>query len=203
MTTSTPTQAAQTRYRDIYDHVLATNPGYANAAHSPGYRACLLEMNRIRATRGPTLDVGCGMGFAVELLLGHQFVIDAWGVDVSPVGVKAGNERLGVDRLKVMDGSRVPFADSHFGLVTCFDMLEHLDERDLKGIRNEMRRVLAPGGLLFCSIATRAASGVDQFGDNLHRTVKPADWWAELFDADETRWFRREHDLFLFWKKRA
>lgn len=198
-----PGPAAPSRpdYRRIYDHVLETNPGYADPAHSPGVRACLQEAVRVRAVGGPALDVGCGRGYAVELMMGPGFWLDARGVDVSPVGVAAGNARLGSERLAVMEPGRIPHDGARFALVTCFDVLEHLDEPDIAALRDEMRRVLRPGGLLYCSVATRPASGLDQFGDNLHRTVRACDWWCETFDADEATWHRRSHDLFLFWRK--
>jgi SAM-dependent methyltransferase len=204
MSTATPSAspaAPDTDYRAIYDHVLSTNPGYAQASTSPGVNACWLEADRIRTAVGPALDVGCGMGFVVELLRGHHFGLDAWGVDVSGVGVREGNRRMAAERLALMTPGRIPHPDARFGLVTCFDVLEHTDEDDARALRDEMRRVLRPGGLLYCSIATRPASGRDQHGDNLHRTVRPAHWWADLFDADELRWRRRQEDLYLFWRK--
>lgn len=196
-----PAARERTDYRAIYDHVVTSNPKYTDPGHSPGYNACWLESARLRAAGGPSLDVGCGVGFAVELLRGPHFQIESWGVDVSPASVQIGNERMGHAWLRAMEPGRIPYPDNHFGLVTCLDMLEHLDERDLAPIRDEMRRVLKPGGLLYCSIATRLAYGLDQHGDNLHRTVRPPDWWAGLFDADETRVMWRNQDLYLFWHK--
>ncbi|MFA6044699.1 MAG: class I SAM-dependent methyltransferase [Phycisphaerales bacterium] len=198
---STSTAARATDYRAIYDHVVTNNANYTNPSGSPGCNACWLESARIRAAGGPALDVGCGVGFAVELLRGPHFQVAAVGVDISPASVEIGNARMGANLLTAMPMGRIPFPDNHFALVTCFDMLEHLDERDLGPIRDEMRRVLRPGGLMYCSIATRLAYGLDQFGDNLHRTVKPPDWWANLFDADETKWMRRNQDLYVFWHK--
>jgi SAM-dependent methyltransferase len=188
-------------YRAIYDHIIAQHPGYNDPAGSPGYRACLMEADRLRTVTGPALDVGCGVGFVVELLAGPAFGVACWGADVSRVAVDRGNQRMKGDRIRLIEGGRVPFADGHFGLVTCFDVLEHLDEADLRPLRNEMRRVLRPGGLLYCSVATRPAGSNDQFGQNLHRTVKDALWWCELMQPDEIRWRRREDDLYLFWRK--
>lgn len=197
--------AAPTDYRGIYDHVIATNPGYGDAAGSPGYQACLMEADRIRAVGGPALDVGCGMGFAVELLRGRAFEVECTGVDVSREGVSRGNARmkrtLGVEPLRVMEPGTIPLGAGRFALVTCFDVLEHLDEADLLGLRDEMRRVLRPGGLLLCTAATRAATGLDQHGENLHRTVRDGVWWAELMDADEMRWNRRTQDAVMWWRK--
>ncbi|MBL0928037.1 MAG: class I SAM-dependent methyltransferase [Phycisphaerales bacterium] len=196
-----PASSAAPDYRAIYDHIMATHPGYGQPGTSPGCHACWMESPRLRAAGGPALDVGCGMGFAVELLRGPHFGIDARGVDVSPVAVEAGNRRIGGEALSVMNPGSIPAADGRYALVTCFDVLEHLDEADVLGLRDELRRVLRPGGLLYCSVATRAAGSTDRFGDNLHRTVRPPEWWSGVLDADEIRWFRRAQDLYLFWRK--
>lgn len=202
---ATPTP---TDYRAIYDHVIATNPGYGEPAGSPGYQACLMDAQRIRSVAGGggrTLDVGCGLGFAVELLRGRAFGAESFGVDVSPVGVERGNARmkrsLGVEPLRVMEPGRVPHEPGSFALVTCFDVLEHLDEQDVVVLRDQLRRALRPGGLLICTAATRPASGLDQFGANLHRTVRDAVWWADLMEADEVCWNRRSQDATLYWRR--
>ena len=184
-------------YATIYDHVMASHPGYADPAHSPGCQRLLMERDRVRACGGPALDVGCGRGYAVELLRGRLFGIDAVGVDVSGVAVDAGNERMGGQYLRIMEAGRIPFPDCSFPLVTCFDVLEHLDECDVLSTRDELVRVLQPGGLLLCTAATRPAGSLDALGDNLHRTVRPPWWWCDVLDPDEAHWERRGDDLLM------
>ncbi|MEZ6243884.1 MAG: class I SAM-dependent methyltransferase [Phycisphaerales bacterium] len=186
-----------TDYRDIYDDVHAGNPLYALAEGSPGVRLCWEHADRIRLIPGRSLDVGCGAGFVVQLLAGYPFERDAHGVDVSDVAIKRAQERVG-PRARLMTHPTIPHDDDRFALVTCFDVLEHLDEDDAIALRDEMLRVLAPGGALLCSVSCRAAGSQDKHGDNLHRTVRGPEWWAEILRPDEYTVRRAERDMILW-----
>jgi len=195
-----------TQYADIYDHITAEMAIYNLAQNSPGYQGCLLAADRLTGVSGPTLDVGCGVGFAVELLASPMFAYESYGVDVSHVAIDRARERtdgaLPPERFALMEPGRIPFPDDHFGLVTCFDVLEHLDEPDIRRTLDELRRVLRPGGLMFLSVSTRLAGSADQFGDNLHRTVRDAGWWIDLVEPDDAQVRPRMDDVFM-WKRVA
>lgn len=92
------------------------------------------------------LDVGAGPGgFAAGLAeLCDELVV----LDPDPLAL-SGCRRRAARALRA-DAARLPFADSSFGLVCLFDVLEHLDD-DCLALR-EARRVLRPGGLLFASV---------------------------------------------------
>lgn len=193
--------ALPTDYQDIYDHVISSEPRYNAAENSPGYAACLMWSDRIRAAGSPALDVGCGVGFVVQLLSGNLFGLESYGTDISRVAVERAAARTSGDRVRLMEGERIPFADGQFGLVTCFDVLEHIDESDVVGMRDELRRVLRAGGLLFCTASCRPAGMVDQHGENLHRTVRGPEWWAERFTPDEYLVRRAHSDVVMWWRK--
>jgi SAM-dependent methyltransferase len=189
-----------TDFRAIYDRVIEHHPGYNSPAGSPGYQACLLWADRLRGITGPSLDVGCGVGYVVQLLQAPPFELEAWGVDVSRVAIERARERQQLERVRLMEPGVLPFPDAAFGLVTCFDVLEHLDEPDIDRLEAEMDRVLRPGGVLFATVSTRPAASEDHLGDNLHRTVRPATWWADRLDPDEYTVRPRVEDVRL-WKR--
>jgi SAM-dependent methyltransferase len=99
-----------------------------------------------------------------------------------------------------MEGGAIPFERGAFGLVTCFDVVEHLDEVDLPALRDEMVRVIRPGGWLCLTVALRPAAAVDHEGRNAHRTVRPLGWWIELFDPDEATVYCRRQNAIL-WRR--
>jgi len=176
-----------TDYAEIYDRVIADHPGYRFAEGSPGYAALLEHRQRLRNVRGRALDVGCGVGFALALLRSPYFGLEAHGCDVSGVAVEAARRRIGAERVALIEeGGRLPFEDASFDLVTCFDVLEHLDEDDLPRLADEMARVRAPSGVALYTISLRPAASEDHNGDNLHRTVQPVQWWIDLLDPTET-----------------
>ena len=199
---SRPAAVEPTDYAAIYDRIIAGETRYQRAEGSPGLRVCLTNTARLRAMSGPALDVGCGVGFAAEYLSRHM----PWGVarsgamrsgveggtlhgvyacDVSAVAVEHAGRRLGTDRVRAIRGGEVPFPDRAFGLVTCFDVMEHLDEPDVFSLVAELRRVARPGGWIVASVSLRPAQAVDHHGTNAHRTVRPIQWWIDAFDPDE------------------
>ncbi|MEO1277582.1 MAG: class I SAM-dependent methyltransferase [Planctomycetota bacterium] len=201
MAANSATEATAPDYAAIYDRVITENAGYNDAHGSPGYHACLRHAERLRGLSGRALDVGCGAGYVVSLLGMPAFGFTSYGVDVSTSGIERARKLVPADRVVTMQPGTIPHQDASFSLVTCFDVLEHLDEPDILELRAEMRRVLAPQGLLFCSASLRPSASVDHNGENLHRTIRTAQWWADTFGPDEYLVRRATEDVLLWWKK--
>ncbi len=81
------------------------------------------------------LDAGAGDGSLVRALLAHANVT---GVDMAPKGV-------GVDQ---GDLTKLPYSDGAFDTVFCVEVIEHLSPQDTSKVLGELRRVLAPSGVL-------------------------------------------------------
>ncbi len=65
-----------------------------------------------------------------------------------------------------------------FEIVTCWEVIEHIAEKDLKQLADNVKKHLKPEGLWIMSVST----GDDIVnGVNLHQTVKPYEWWVEKF----------------------
>lgn len=180
-----------TDYADIYDRIIAEHPGYNSAEGSPGFAAILQHRDRLRTVTGRSLDVGCGVGFVVWMLQSPLFRLISHGCDVSINAIEGARSRLAVpdaeERIRLIDtDGRLPFDDRSFDLITCFDVLEHLDEADLPRLRDEMLRVRMPSGVALYTVSLRSAVSRDHNGDNLHRTVRPIQWWLDLMEPEET-----------------
>jgi len=100
------------------------------------------------------LDAGCGLGYGSELLL-RAGAAEVTGVDVAEAVVEAARARApeGITFVQADLVGELGLSDGQFDLVVCFEVIEHLEERD-RAI-TEMRRVLAPGGLLVMSSPNR------------------------------------------------
>ena len=72
-----------------------------------------------------------------------------------------------------------------FSLVTCFDVLEHLDEPDiLVDLAVRFSECCDQGEPFSAPVSCRKAGSDDKFGDNLHRTVRSVEWWLDQLKPD-------------------
>jgi ubiquinone/menaquinone biosynthesis C-methylase UbiE len=106
------------------------------------------------------LDVGCGDGRLTATLDASELT----AADVSAVALKRAGARLPHATLVELDpDAPIPLADSSFDLVLCAETIEHV--RDVQLFLSELRRVLAPGGVL--ALTTPASPPLIRPGDPL------------------------------------
>ena len=96
-----------------------------------------------------TLDIGCGDGFIIDsLCAGRGGNIDAVDINLTPEQIKAlSSERPGVS----FHNTYQALAGNKYGLITMFDVLEHVED-DGALLRDTVTRFAAPGGSLFCTV---------------------------------------------------
>lgn len=92
------------------------------------------------------LDVGCGGGFTCEFMAKRGAQVS--GVDISDVSIAtakshAAESGLSID-YRISKGEKLPHEDNTFDVVTCVDVLEHVE--DVDQVVREIHRVLKPGG---------------------------------------------------------
>ncbi|MBW2028487.1 MAG: class I SAM-dependent methyltransferase [Deltaproteobacteria bacterium] len=93
------------------------------------------------------LDVGCGTGIILKVL--EKFGTP-YGVELSPQAIEFLKKR-DLERIACADANQsIPFKSGTFTIITCLDVLEHLDN-DL-GLMEEMLRVCKPGGYIFVTV---------------------------------------------------
>ena len=191
-------------YREIYNHVVSTDARYNLAENSPGFRAVVQATAQLEMLSGRSLDIGCGVGFVLNYLAGPNFDLNVFGVDISDIAIQQAQTRMqqipgGPKQVCVLDSQKLPFEDHFFSLITCFDVLEHLDEQDIDTTISEILRALRPGGVFLGSVSCRKSGVDDLHGDNLHRTVKSPDWWINRFGPDNAQYDGKRQQLTL-WK---
>ncbi len=121
------------------------------------------------------LDVGCAKGFLVYAL--RKLNIDASGIDFSEYAISNASEEIKNHVTVGLAESMSPqYSENSFDVVTCFDVLEHLTEKDaIKACKNALD--IATKYVIVC-VPTRKVEG-DL--DVTHKTIKPKEWWEQIF----------------------
>jgi len=88
------------------------------------------------------LDVGCGNGWSTYCLAASGF--HSVGVDLNPDAFEAPVSQN--FSLQFASATALPFPDSHFDIITCYQCLEHVPNPELA--LDEMRRVCKQSGLI-------------------------------------------------------
>lgn len=117
-------------------------------------RAKLTALTTARGSRGAglpaferALDVGCGEGELHAPLAEHTLTLDACDVHAGDLARAAAlNADLANVRYTLVTDARLPYDDATFDLVTCLEVIEHVD--DPLALVAELARVTRPGGAL-------------------------------------------------------
>jgi SAM-dependent methyltransferase len=106
----------------------------------------LITGKRIGSPQMPVLDLGCGRGEWLEVLVDHG--LTALGVDSNQTQADEGRVR-GLD-VRVADALSflAELPEQSQGAITAFHLVEHMPFRAILDLLDEAVRVLKPGGLL-------------------------------------------------------
>ncbi len=96
------------------------------------------------------LDIACGEGYGANLLAAAG-AHEVTGIDIDETALRHARARYLHPALRFLRGNGValPLSDGSVDLAVSFETLEHLADHD--AMLAELRRVLAPGGLLLLS----------------------------------------------------
>lgn len=72
------------------------------------------------------LDIGCGYGFFVKLLLENNF--DSYGLDISKQSTYYASNHLGLEKIYTNDLSNEIFEDNFFDYIIALNLLEHVPD---------------------------------------------------------------------------
>jgi 2-polyprenyl-3-methyl-5-hydroxy-6-metoxy-1,4-benzoquinol methylase len=146
-----------------------------HAGHSSGDAAALIYRRDIRpalpaARLGPLMDIGCGQGGLVRLLLADGY--DAEGIDISPEQVALAR-RSGLRRIRQGDYREIlRECAGQFAAVTAIDVLEHLTNDEVLVTFDAVASALMPGGIFIARVpnAVSPFGGHIRYGDLTHES---------------------------------
>lgn len=94
---------------------------------------------------GSILDIGCGLGFFIEIAKKSKVPWDAYGLELNEYLAREANTIL-KGKVKVGSLAHIPFNDNFFDCITCFDVLEH-DVNVNKNLQN-IHKALKDDGIV-------------------------------------------------------
>lgn len=156
----------------------------ATRAFQPGNYCAQRYLHVVQSIRASdvVLDAACGDGSGSEVLAQHARRVV--GVDLDADVIEANRrERKSVRgdlSFEQADVCRLPFPDDHFTAIVSLETIEHVE--DVEAYCRELRRVLAPGGRLFCSTP-----------QNLFGAIPINPWHLREYSAGEFRAILERH----------
>lgn len=114
-------------------------------------------------TEDRLLDVGCAEGALLRWAERHGY--ETYGIYVSNFALRIARQRLNWSRLLVGDVRWLPFKDNYFNVITCFDVLEHLESPQIA--LSELNRVLRDDGTFLISVPNISSNGLKWKGAGL------------------------------------
>lgn len=107
------------------------------------YQEILKSLNDI--TYVNFLDLGCGTGEMIKIILEHNKMKKAYGSDISPKMIEVAKKKLPeFVNLKIGDSENLPYANEYFDVVFCNDSFHHYPKPE--NVIAEVFRVLKTGG---------------------------------------------------------
>jgi SAM-dependent methyltransferase len=158
----------------------------------------------LRGNLGPgmrILEAGCGYGRNLVHLLREGCVVFA--VDLNPDAVEQVRKLsaslgtgLPAENFQVAPVEQMPFPDASMDAVICSAVLHFArDGRQFRAMLSELWRVLRPGGLLFCRLASRIGMEFPRAEGDLYLMPDGQHWF--LVDEDLLLGLTRELNAVL------
>ena len=136
------------RTRESYDELAATYTErlFTELAGKPLDRHLLSRLAEDVRGHGLVADLGCGPGHVSRHL--HDQGVRMLGIDLSPRMIDSARQRSPDIEFRVGDMRALDLPDGALAGIVAFYSLIHIGEPEMGATLRELRRVLAPGGLL-------------------------------------------------------
>ncbi|MGA3130601.1 MAG: class I SAM-dependent methyltransferase [Terracidiphilus sp.] len=102
------------------------------------------EVIKFGLPKGNGLDLGCGDGHLMEIILGHAGLRNLVGIDIDPQETALAYGRSIYREVVTAPADHLPFSGGQFDFVFSNSVLEHI--QNIEGVLSEVARILKPGG---------------------------------------------------------
>lgn len=183
---STPEELARFYDRNYFEN----NPrGYkhlgAAARESRWHDKVIEEFAKYIPVEGKrVLDAGCATGAFLRPMVEQG--AEGYGIDLSAYASQVARDVIGPKFVKTGSMHELPWKDDFFDVYFTAETIEHVPYKYHRAMLHEMKRVLAPGGLVYMQgiIGFTDYLNPDPNDDAGHIAVFPRGyWWDMLKDA--------------------
>jgi 2-polyprenyl-3-methyl-5-hydroxy-6-metoxy-1,4-benzoquinol methylase len=153
----------------LYEAYASQHAGRGGGAAARSYRRDIRPALPPRGA-GPVVDLGCGQGELVRLLLADGF--DAEGIDLSPEQVSLARAG-GVHRVRQGDlHDLLPAHPGWYAAIIATDVLEHMTKPEVLTTFDDVAAALAVGGVFIARVpnAVSPLGGHTRYGDFTHES---------------------------------
>ena len=100
------------------------------------------------------LDIGCHAGTFTEEIAKALPEAEIFGIDIDRAAIAYAKKIRPSFHFQVASGEKLPFSDKSFDLITCLEVLEHVENP--KKVLAEIKRCLKDDGLLIILVPTES-----------------------------------------------
>lgn len=134
---------------NYYDQAILNN-SLQHYWHSRRFQEAKKILEAIKANK--ILDVGCHGGKFTSVIFKTISKAEIFGIDISRKAINYASNRYPQINFQVGRAEKIPFPNSNFDLVTCFEVLEHL--KNPPKVINEVKRILKKNGVFLILVPT-------------------------------------------------
>lgn len=142
---------------------------------------CIIREHFNALPQDRVLDFGCGTGELSVFFSPEQYT----GIDIDSHNIAYAKKHYRGNFL-VADGTKLPFTDKSFTKILIVGVFHHLnDAQSIEAIR-EIKRVLAPEGIVLCMEDTMSRSWITELMHKIDQGdyIKSFDSWHKMFQNE-------------------
>jgi SAM-dependent methyltransferase len=180
------------RDRQLLDQIVGpggTQQGYLSGGFvvSVGIRAALHAVSRSVYDFHRILDFGCGSARVLRWFQGAGSNAKLFGCDINPKAVEWCNAHARFAEFRVNDAwPPLPYSDQMFDLIYAISVVTHLDEQMQLAWLSELRRIVAPGGILMMSVHGEDKAANDLSGKELEEFKRSGFFYKTASEWDKS-----------------
>jgi cyclopropane fatty-acyl-phospholipid synthase-like methyltransferase len=159
----------------------AEGSNYVNYGDDPGFLTIAALMRTLLPADSRVYELACAKGYFVKHA--RSVMLDTYGIDISEYAISTAVPEA-APYVEVGDALSLPWLPETADAVVSWEFLEHLTERTIDAVIDEVDSVSKPGALTIHRIGIIRTDGLFPEGedhDHTHTLMRDDAWWRDFF----------------------